>query len=339
MSGTRSVGHYRFAAAWACLALAAPGVFGVESSEGLRAELSIERVLLLPSDPVRVRFTLFNTGSEPIEIAGVAPDEPIALPLGIVFGSSEESALHSTFETDKAQPVRPESVPTAGDGKLRLAPRASLGAEVDLTPLHRDFRYPGRFRLEWRPLGGKLPPATLEFRIESRKHAIFSTDYGKLTFSMFYEKAPRNVENFLELARTHFYDGTPISRIVPGFMIQGGAPGGDRRAARPDGRQIPGEFHDAPIDVGTLVMARMKNDPNSASCQWFITLARIEEMDGQYSVIGQAKDEESLRTLRAIAELPTRRDESPLRSVILRNVILSEAETVIERIDAATPAP
>ncbi len=187
-------------------------------------------------------------------------------------------------------------------------------------------------------MGGKATPAQLEFRVEGRKNAVFSTDHGKMTFTLFYEKAPRNVENFLDLVRSKFYDNTPFNKIVPSFIIQGGAPGGDRRAVRPDGKMIPAELSDAPVEIGTLMMARKENDPNSASCQWFIALARLESLDGQYTVIGQAKDEESLRTLRALADLPTRNDDSPLRSVVLRAVILTEAEQPVERIDA-TSAP
>lgn len=339
MNGQPSKRHYRYSVA--CFvgligfALRAPAG---ESTEPLRAELSVERALLAPGDPVRVRFSLFNTTNEPIEIAGVSGEDPLALPHALIFGTNEEPALQLTFEAEKPLPLRPETVAPLSDAKLRLAPRTSVGTEIELAALSRDFHYAGKFRLEWKPLAGKAAPAWVEFRVEGRKNVVFSTDHGKITFTMLYEKAPRNIENFLDLARSKFYDNTPFNKIVPGFILQGGAPGGDRKAMRPDGRLIAAEFSDAPVDIGTLMMARKESDPNSASCQWFIALARLESMDGQYTVIGQAKDEESLRTLRALADLPTRRDDSPLRSVVLRSVILTEAELPVERIEA-TSAP
>ena len=85
-------------------------------------------------------------------------------------------------------------------------------------------------------------------------------------------------------------------------------------------------------------MARKQSDPHSASCQFFITLARQPDLDGQHTVIGHASDDESQRTLRRISELATDDDGRPLRPVIIRFLTLVEIDRAIpNRVDVAQP--
>jgi peptidyl-prolyl cis-trans isomerase B (cyclophilin B) len=204
--------------------------------------------------------------------------------------------------------------------------------------LYRPLRYVGNYRLEWQPLGGRVEPASVTFRVEQPKEAVLVTDYGKITFALMYDKAPRNVENFLELLRERFYDGKTIHRVVPGFIIQGGSPDGSGTGIRPDGKFVDAEFSDAPFELGTLAMARKPSDPDSASCQFFISLARLKELDGKYTVIGQAKDEESLRTLRQLGELPTTKDGRPVRPLQIRFFTLVDVPITENReLEASRP--
>ena len=52
--------------------------------------------------------------------------------------------------------------------------------------------------------------------------AIIKTDFGSIKFSLLPDSAPETVRNFLELAKSGFYNGTLFHRVIPGFMIQGG---------------------------------------------------------------------------------------------------------------------
>jgi len=54
--------------------------------------------------------------------------------------------------------------------------------------------------------------------------AIIKTDFGSIKFSLLPDIAPETVRNFLELAKSGFYNGTLFHRVIPGFMIQGGDP-------------------------------------------------------------------------------------------------------------------
>jgi len=297
----------------------------------VRPELKLERTLFSPTQPIRVRFLLFNAGGAAVEVPvpggnGQQPDS-VNLPTSLIFGTSEQPALVLQYEQERPTPIDPpETTPSeAAPAVLRLAPHAGVGAEIELTEVHRPLRYSGRYRLQWQPLGSRGPTASVVFRVEPRKDAVMVSDYGKITFSLFYDKAPRNVENFLELVRERFYDGKTIHRLIPGFVIQGGSPDGSPTGIRPDGKLVPAEFHPAPFELGTLAMARKPSDPDSASCQFFITLARLPELDGKYTVIGQASDEESLRTLQRISELPTDANGRPLRPLVIRFFTLVDA--------------
>jgi peptidyl-prolyl cis-trans isomerase B (cyclophilin B) len=299
-----------------------------------RPDMLAPHQLFSPNRPILVRFILQNTSEVPVDIPVTTTadlDGAIALPLELVFGPADDPALSIAYRDEKpvrVAPPAPESsqVVTTHDGTLRLAPGAFIGTELDLRDYYPGLRYSGNYHLEWRPVGGSGGAATLDFMVESRKEAIIVTDKGKLTFTLAYDKAPRNVENFLDLVRQGFYDGKPIHRIVPNFLIQAGCPKGDGTGIRPDGRFVPAEFNDLPIQAGTLAMAHKPSDPNSASCQFFVALARLPELDGKYTVIGQASDEESLHTLNTIALEPTDRNDRPRMPLVIRSINLVDAE-------------
>lgn len=99
--------------------------------------------------------------------------------------------------------------------------------------------------------------------------------------------APNTVENFINLVEEGFFDGTIFHRVIPGFMIQGGA-GIDGKNAK----AIDGEFNsngvknDLKHERGVLSMARTM-DPNSASSQFFIMVANSPHLDGEYAGFGK----------------------------------------------------
>ncbi len=140
------------------------------------------------------------------------------------------------------------------------------------------------------------------------------------------DKAPAHVENFIELAESGFYNGLRIHRIVDGFMIQGGCPQGDGTGSGP--RQLKAEFNDTPHVRGTLSMARAQ-DPNSASCQFFICLDEVGFLDGQYTAFGRIADDSSLETLTKIGKVPvkdpgTGEASSPLDPVEIQEMVVTE---------------
>ena len=126
---------------------------------------------------------------------------------------------------------------------------------------------------------------------ESTLHHVEITvaDYGTIKLELDAGQAPITVENFLKLARDGFYDGLTFHRIMDGFMIQGGDPEGNGTGG--SGTNIKGEFLLNGVEnnishvKGVISMARAK-DPDSASSQFFITVADATFLDGQYAAFG-----------------------------------------------------
>jgi len=103
--------------------------------------------------------------------------------------------------------------------------------------------------------------------------------------------APNHVNNFIELGKKGFYDGTIFHRVIPGFMIQGGDPNTKNPDRSQHGMGGPGyavkaEFNEKPHRRGTLSMARAAN-PDSAGSQFFICVADAPFLNKQYTAFGE----------------------------------------------------
>ena len=109
-------------------------------------------------------------------------------------------------------------------------------------------------------------------------------NYGTITVELNGDVAPVTVANFIDLAKSGFYDGLTFHRIIAGFMMQGGDPNGNGTGGSET--NIVGEFtqngHENPLSHtrGCISMARAK-DPNSASSQFFIVHEDSTFLDGQ----------------------------------------------------------
>jgi len=159
--------------------------------------------------------------------------------------------------------------------------------------------------------------------------AVLQTNLGRIVLRFFTEKAPKHVENFKNLAREGFYDGTKFHRVIPGFMIQGGDPNSrsDNRAIHGTGgpaHRVPAEFNDTKHVRGILSAAR-SSDPNSAGSQFFLMVATSPHLDGQYTAYGEVV--EGLDVIDKIVNLPRDRRDNPLEAnpAILESVKIETA--------------
>ena len=151
------------------------------------------------------------------------------------------------------------------------------------------------------------PAAAAEEEVESfqsLRHAeITIRDYGTVKLELDEGSAPITVANFCKLAQQGFYDGLTFHRIMDGFMIQGGDPKGNGTGGADE--KIRGEFAQNGVDnpishvKGVISMARAK-DPDSASSQFFITVADATFLDGSYAAFGRVV--EGMEILEQIAK-------------------------------------
>jgi len=137
---------------------------------------------------------------------------------------------------------------------------------------------------------------------------------------LYFDKAPNTVRNFLFLVQQGYYSGSLFHRVIPGFMIQGGA--GKTRAKEIKGEfTANGFFNDLTHVRGVISMART-SDPDSASSQFFLMHKTSPHLDGQYAAFGRMLS--GFETLDAIATVPRDSRDRPLSDVVIESM---EADT------------
>lgn len=153
--------------------------------------------------------------------------------------------------------------------------------------------------------------------------AVIETKFGNMEIRFFPEVAPNHVNNFIELAKKGFYDGTTFHRVIPGFMIQGGDPNSkspdrSRHGMGGPGHTVKAEFNDKPHKRGILSMARSAN-PDSAGSQFFICVADAPFLNKQYTVFGEVVS--GMETADKIVNAPRDPKDNPLERIEMKITI------------------
>ncbi len=154
-----------------------------------------------------------------------------------------------------------------------------------------------------------------------RYSAEMATSKGTLTIALDATGAPNTVNNFVFLARWHYYDDIAFHRIIPGFMAQGGDPEGSGRGGPgyrfDDELPAPGRY-----EVGSVAMANA--GPNTNGSQFFI----VSGPDGcalppSYSLFGKVV--RGLDVVQAIESVGSR-SGAPSEEVTIDSVTISESD-------------
>lgn len=163
-------------------------------------------------------------------------------------------------------------------------------------------------------------------------YAKLNTSYGLIEVELYQSKTPKTVANFVNLAKSGFYDNLVWHRIVEGFVIQTGDSNtrnvGDRSTWGQGGssQTVPLETDNSlRNDVAYLAMARKSGDLNSGTSQFYINLANNSNLDGQYTVFGKVIS--GMDVAFAIASVPTYTEDpykdQPVDPVFLTSVTIS----------------
>jgi len=178
--------------------------------------------------------------------------------------------------------------------------------------------------------------------------AIIETTVGTMTCTLFPDKAPIGVANFIGLATgtkdwknpkgatkhgVPLYDGTIFHRVIPGFMIQGGDPAGTGSGPDPVDKFKNEVSSDLLFDKpGRLAYANA--GPNTNSSQFFITEVATPHLNGNYTVFGQC-DEATVTLVKQIAHMATDpSNDRPFRPVKVVHIKIERAAAA----SAAKPA-
>ena len=147
------------------------------------------------------------------------------------------------------------------------------------------------------------------------------TSLGSVVIELDAAKAPRTVNNFVVLARYHYYDGLVFHRIINGFMCQGGCPEGS-------GRGGPGYRFDDELpqkgdyQVGSLAMANA--GPNTNGSQFFVVSGDAGVgLPPDYALFGQVTS--GLEVIQAMQAVETGPGDRPRTDVVIESVTIQES--------------
>jgi peptidyl-prolyl cis-trans isomerase A (cyclophilin A) len=180
--------------------------------------------------------------------------------------------------------------------------------------------------------------------------AIIETSAGKMTCTLFPDKAPTGVANFVGLAQgtkdwtnpvSHakkhgvpLYDGTIFHRVIPNFMIQGGDPAGS--GSGDVGFMFKNETSpDLKFDrPGRLAYANAGPDTNGS--QFFITEVPYPSLNGGYTIFGQC-DEPTIALVKQITRMGRDSNDRPYRPVKINHVTITKVGAAAKPATTAKP--
>jgi peptidyl-prolyl cis-trans isomerase A (cyclophilin A) len=169
--------------------------------------------------------------------------------------------------------------------------------------------------------------------------AIIHTTAGDMTCTLFPDRAPIGVANFIGLAngtrdwknpvsgaKKHgvpLYDGTIFHRVIPEFMIQGGDPAGNGQGD--PGYQFKNEVSSDLLFDRPGRLAYANSGPDTNGSQFFITEVATPHLNGHYTIFGQC-DEKTVELVKQIARMARDpQNDKPFRPVKITHITILHA--------------
>lgn len=171
----------------------------------------------------------------------------------------------------------------------------------------------------------------------AEKCVLLETEKGDIRLEMFPESAPETVRNFLNLAATGAFDTTTFSRVVPGFVIQGGDLYTSQNLTNDlkwrAVKMIPDEPNQIRHEKGIVSMARGE-EPNTAATSFFILLGTASYLDGKFAAF--ARVVEGYEVVETINEMPVE-NETPKEPVRLRKASVTPCPAAADESETSAP--
>lgn len=223
----------------------------------------------------------------------------------------EASTTTSTADPGPTTTTTPEQAPLATDFELFAGQPAACGAEAPPPPADLTFE----------------AAEDQEIAADATVTAVLATSCGEIELELDQTIAPETVNSFVFLARQGYFDGSPMHRVIPDFLIQGGDPTGTGRG---DPGYVPiDEFPEplTPYAIGDVAMANSGGE-GTAGSQFFIVLGENQlHLNLQFTTFGRVVGSED--TLEAIRSVPLGFNEfdanpsRPLESVWIESVTIT----------------
>ncbi len=184
-----------------------------------------------------------------------------------------------------------------------------------------------------------------------------ASNLGEIDLQLFDAEKPKTVANFLSYVNSGAFKKSFIHRSVPGFVVQGGGFFLDGTSLKPVPARAPVVNEPGISNLrGTVAMAKLGGDPNSATNQWFISLANnsanLDAQNGGFTVFGEVLGNgmnvvdaiAALKIYNATAQIGGAFTDLPLRNpaltvenlVLFSSVVALPSETVVVNCDFST---
>lgn len=161
-------------------------------------------------------------------------------------------------------------------------------------------------------------PATLSEAERVGKKAVFETNKGSFTITLFGDKAPKTVSNFIFLAKDNFYNDLGFHRIIAGFMIQGGDPDGNGTGG--PGYQFEDEFDASLTFSKPGILAMANSGANTNGSQFFITVAPTPHLNNKHTIFGEVTT--GMDIVMQISQVAVDQNDKPSEDVVIKKITI-----------------
>ncbi len=156
--------------------------------------------------------------------------------------------------------------------------------------------------------------------LSKRYSAEMVTSMGTLVIALDPASAPKTVNNFVSLARYHYYDGLTFHRVIQGFVLQGGCPEGSGRGGPgykfEDELPQPGRY-----ELGSLAMANA--GPNTNGSQFFVISGPSGVgLPPAYALFGKVV--KGLELVDQMEKVKTGGGDKPVEDLVIESVTITE---------------
>lgn len=177
--------------------------------------------------------------------------------------STSVPALVKTYQS-RARDADPDARQSIRDALRQLAGRAFADSIERTNPTREEPRaYPDDFA-----------------NAPTMRGAVIKTSAGDIEWAFYREEAPQTVKNFVRLAKSGYFDGAAVHRVVPNFVIQDGDPTGTGSGG--PGYTIRCEYNRLHYEPGMVGMALSGKDTGGS--QWFVNHSPQLHLDGRYTI-------------------------------------------------------
>jgi cyclophilin family peptidyl-prolyl cis-trans isomerase len=264
---------------------------------------------------MRVRFALLGALAVLVAV-GCGPSPPPPSTVGSTSASPAAAPSNTAQLTSSSSVAQPPASPAVSAPTSRpLASPSANGVTASPAPVRTIA--PVAYMQFPSPPAMTIDPA-------KRYSALLNTSLGPMTATLFASEVPLTTNNFVFLARQHFYDGVTFFRVINGVMVVTGDPSGTGNGG--PGYQLKDEPVKRNYERGTLAMVTAGPDTGGSQ---FLIVQKDYPLPKSYTIFGQLTD--GFDTLDKIATTPTTTRTTP--TGIQRDVPVTPITITSIRID------